>query len=92
MPKFVVLAACSSASVAAEIAPYASMVAATGNLDVRAWKRWSSIFYALLANGVPLSRAFTVAQAVDSLPVAMILQHDIALAAPRSIPRNAEDG
>ncbi|AEV86858.1 hypothetical protein ACWT_5840 [Actinoplanes sp. SE50] len=75
-PKLVVLAACASASVAAEIAPSA----ATGTLDSDAWKRWSTIFYTLLATGVPLSRAFAITQAVDGLPVAMILRRDMIFA------------
>jgi hypothetical protein len=58
------------------------MVAATGNLDDRAWKRWSSTFYSLLSNGFSLSRAFAIAQAIDDLSVAMILRRDTTFKRP----------
>lgn len=74
--KLLVLATCNSATLAAEVAPYSNMVAATGNLTVEGWLEWSSIFYPLLANGVPLTRAYSIAQEVVDLPVIMILHRE----------------
>lgn len=75
--KLVVLSACDSATLAAEVVPHSNMVAATGTLRSGQWSQWSSIFYSLLANGVPLSQSYSIAQAVVNLPMAMILHRDI---------------
>ncbi|HST47731.1 hypothetical protein [Jatrophihabitans sp.] len=77
----IVLASCSSASMAAEIAGRTNMVAATETLSTRDWEGWSKIFYTLLASGLPMSQAYSVARSVIDAPVVMILHEDFTAAA-----------
>ena len=72
----VVLASCNSATMAAEVAPHLNMIAATEQLEVDEWSRWSTVFYTLLANGLPLSQAYAITRAVVKAPVVMILRED----------------
>ena len=75
--KLLVLACCNSVPLAAELATKTNMIAATGNLAVKGFAAWQSVFYQLLSDGNPLSRAYSVASSTVQSPIVILMKQDV---------------
>lgn len=76
--KLVIIASCDSVPLAAKLATRVNMIAASGLLPVQAFSQWQQVFYKLLSQGFPLSRAYSVATSSVKIPMAMIMKQDVA--------------
>ena len=79
--RLVVLASCDSVVLAAKLSHATNMVAAIGSMSDDDFVKWETCFYALLAGGHTLSRAYEVARATTEAPVVLLLRRDFTVGA-----------
>lgn len=78
--RLLILGSCNSVPLAAGLAVKTNMVAATGNVPDVAFESWEKLFYRLLSDGLPLSRAFSISSnAVEfiELPIVILMKQDL---------------
>ena len=75
--KLVILATCDSLSLGEKLARITNMVAATRNVTIDDMINWEKCFYRLLAQGIPLSRAYDVATSTTNAPMVLMLRKDV---------------
>lgn len=78
--KLLILGSCNSLPLATGLAPRTNMIAATGDLPDVSFDSWQKMFYHLLSDGLPLSRAFSIASSAVQffdLPIVILLKEDM---------------
>jgi hypothetical protein len=82
--KLIIIASCNSVPLAAKLATRVNMIASSDWLALDAFSYWQQVFYQLLAQEVPLSRAYSVATSTVRLPMAMMMKQDAVFVAKNS--------
>lgn len=77
--KLLVIASCQSVLLASKLSSKVNMIAFCENLSMNSSRRWENIFYELLGQGFPLSRAYSAASTSIKTPIAIIMKEDIII-------------
>ncbi len=77
--KLVFLATCDSLFLAAKLAPYVNVVAASGSVETERIVVWQECFYDLLSRGHALSESYEVAQATTNVPMVLLMKRDMVM-------------
>jgi hypothetical protein len=75
--KLAFLATCDSLYLAAKLAPFVNVVAASGTVETKRMVVWQDCFYGLLSRGNPLSEAYEVAQTTTDVPMVLLMKRDM---------------
>lgn len=78
--RLVVLASCNSLLLAAYLAPYVNMIAATDWVTTKEFLRWEKSFYQCLSRGSSLSTAAEIGKATSRAPMILLMKKDLAFA------------
>ena len=77
--KLAFLSTCNSLFLAAKLAPYVNVVAASGTLEIKKMVVWQGCFYDLLSRGHSLSESYEVAQATTNVPMVLLMKRDMVM-------------
>ena len=88
--KLVFLASCDSLFLAAKLAPYENVVAASGTVETESMVVWQGCFYDLLSRGHALSNAYEVAQTTTDVPMVLLMKRDMVMESPDNTAANKE--
>lgn len=80
--KLAFLATCDSLFLAAKLAPYVNVVAASGTVQTERMVVWQGCFYDLLSRGHALSESYEVAQATTDVPMVLLMKRDMVMESP----------
>jgi hypothetical protein len=76
--RLVVLTACESVILAAKLAKFTNMIAATDCVSVKEFLEWELGLYRCLSKGISLSNSFETAHSLSKAPMLLLLKKDLA--------------
>lgn len=79
--KLVLLATCDSLALAAKVSPHTNVIAASAWVEITAFDKWATTFFAMLAKGETLRHSWEIANNTSTAPMILLLKQDTAFIA-----------